>query len=137
MKYINNNYNNNFCLINFLNITIVLNFQQNIAFPTLDVEDLFGFGNVMMHLLLFGMLLDTLVDNLPLSTLESLLIDAAPKNRHKQYFDVNLIEGRKLCCHVPAVLSDWPILHEESAALEVVEPNMNVGELKKYLKLVI
>jgi len=79
-EYTNNN-NNNFCLINFLNITIVLNFQQNIAFPTLDVEDLFGFGNVMMHLQPFGMRLDTLADNQLLSTLESLLIDAAPKNR--------------------------------------------------------
>jgi hypothetical protein len=35
----------------------------------------------MMHLQPFGMRLDTLADSLPLSTLESLLIDAAPKNR--------------------------------------------------------
>lgn len=76
--------NTNFCLINFLNITIVLNFQQNTAFPVSVSEDsqfVFALILARMHLrcLVGKQRRHTLVNNQPLWALVSPLIDAAPK----------------------------------------------------------
>lgn len=73
--------NTNFCLINFLNITIVLNFQQNTVFPVSVSEGCrcdFVISVRMQLTCLVGRR-HTWVNNRLLWALVSPLIDAAPK----------------------------------------------------------